>query len=86
MRMRRREREVLVDAHHDAGQHPRQQNHDTEAHHQRSDHPSFLGFLLGFASRREPELTRFPRLCDLMSLTGLAYLFLGIEPVERFNG
>ena len=27
----------------------------------------------------ELQLTRFPRLCDLMSRNGLAYLFLGIE-------
>src|ERR1019366_5820835 len=41
---------------------------------------------LGVESRmREPKLTRCPRLCDLMSRKGLAYLSLGIETVERFN-
>jgi len=32
-----------------------------------------------------PELTPRPRLCDLMSPMGLAYLISGIETVERFN-
>jgi hypothetical protein len=43
-------------------------------------------FSVGICMPWELELTRIPRLCDLMSPTGLAYLFLGIEPVERFNG
>ena len=34
---------------------------------------------------RKPWLTRGPRLCDLMSLTGLAYLSSGIESGETFN-
>jgi hypothetical protein len=38
MRMRGRQREILLDAHDDAGQHPDQQDHDTDAHHERSDH------------------------------------------------
>jgi hypothetical protein len=33
----------------------------------------------------ELKLTPCRRLCDLMSLTRLAYLFLGIETVESFN-
>jgi hypothetical protein len=37
---------------------------------------------LGAIRRRsaEPGLKDYPRLCDLMSRNGLAYLFLGIEP------
>ncbi len=31
-------------------------------------------------TRGEPKLTRQPRLCDLMSRKGLAYLFLAWEP------
>ncbi len=47
---------------------------------------SFLALPLGIASRSgEPELTHGPRLCDLMSRKGLAYLFLGIESQERFK-
>jgi hypothetical protein len=43
-------------------------------------------FRLGVESRSgEPKLTRYPRLCDLMSRKGLAYLFLGIEPLKRFE-
>lgn len=81
MRMRRRQRKILLDAHCDAREHSDQQDHSTNAHHQRSAHSSFLKLLLGVANRvGERELTRGPRLCDLMSLTGLAYLFLGIEP------
>jgi membrane protein DedA with SNARE-associated domain len=34
----------------------------------------------------KPEFTHCPRLCDLMSRKGLAYLFLGIEPIEGFKG
>ena len=30
------------------------------------------------------EITFDPRLCDLMSRNGLAYLFLGCELLERF--
>jgi hypothetical protein len=56
----------------------------THAHHQRSDHLSSFAF--GLESRSgEPELTPCPRLCDLMSPMGLAYLILGIGTVERFN-
>ena len=37
------------------------------------------------ATRGEPKLTRQPRLCDLMSRNGLAYLWLGSESAERFK-
>jgi len=47
-----------------------------------SDHPSFL-VSVGGLSRL--ELTLRPRLCDLMSLKGLAYVLLGLENVETFN-
>src|SRR4051794_27076782 len=43
---------------------------------------SGCGFLKPQAER---ELTG-PRLCDLMSRAGLAYLCLGREPLKRFKG
>jgi len=39
VRVRGCEREVLLDAHHDAGKHSGQQNYRAYTHHQRSDHP-----------------------------------------------
>jgi hypothetical protein len=51
-----------------------------------SDPIIFPRLLLWVESRSgEPELTPCPRLCDLMSPMGLAYLILGIGTVERFN-
>jgi hypothetical protein len=38
MGVRGGQQEVLLDAHDNASQHPDQQNHDTDAHHERSDH------------------------------------------------
>jgi len=80
------EREVLLGAHGDAGAHPDQQNHNAAAHHQRCNHWSFLVLPGGLKSHSgEPGLTHRPRLCDLMSGRGLAYLILGIGTLERFN-
>ena len=87
MRMRRRQREVLQNAHRDAREHSDQQNHDAHAHHQRSDHLKFLVLRRGASRRAERRVKSRagPRLCDLMSRKGLAYLSLGIEIAERFN-
>jgi hypothetical protein len=61
MGVRRREHKVLLDAHHDAPEHPDQQNHDVQSHHQRSDHPSFPVSVCGLKSHLgEPELTHYP--------------------------
>jgi hypothetical protein len=50
MRMRRSQRKILLNAYGDASEHPDQQDHSPNAHHQRSDHPSFPQDPVGIAS------------------------------------
>jgi hypothetical protein len=86
MGVRRPECDVLLDAHDDAGEHPDQQKHNAQAHHQRSDQRSFLVSPGGLKRHsEEPGLTHRPRFCDLMSPRGLAYLIFGIGTVARSN-
>ena len=47
MRVRRRQREVLLNPHHDSRDHAERQNHNAYAHHQRSNHmpdPLLIGW------------------------------------------
>jgi hypothetical protein len=48
--------------------------------------PRFFVVAGGESRRVEPKLTHRPRLCDLMSLIGLAYLILGFETVKKVQG
>src|SRR6185437_1482569 len=79
------QRKILTDAHRNAEHHAAEEDDNAYAHHQRSNHETFLALWVGMQAGRGVISHDHVALCDLKSQRRPAYLLLGQGCRKRFK-